>query len=63
MKEYKFLTSCKLCGESVKIPQEEHLLADDNIHVECQMDKEEYENVSPLDLPRFYFNKQKQTKL
>jgi hypothetical protein len=24
-------------------------LADDNIHVECQIDKEEYENVSPLD--------------
>lgn len=50
MKEYQFSTSCKLCGESVKIPQEEHLLADDNIHVECQMDKEEHENVSPLDL-------------
>ena len=31
MKGYEFLTSCKLCGESVKIPQEEYLLADDNI--------------------------------
>ena len=50
MKEYQFSTSCKLCGESVKIPQEEHLWSDDNIHVECQMDKEEHENVSPLDL-------------
>ena len=49
MKEYEFITSCKLCGESVKIPQEEHLLADDNIHVECQMDEEEYKTPSPLD--------------
>ena len=49
MKQYEFITSCKLCGESVKIPQEEHLLADDHIHIECQIDKEEYKNPSPSD--------------
>tara|TARA_R110000744_G_C18901039_1_gene509264 strand:+ start:183 stop:338 length:156 start_codon:yes stop_codon:yes gene_type:complete len=49
MKQYEFITSCKLCGESVKIPQEEHLLADDHIHIECEMDREEHKYSSPLD--------------
>ena len=40
----EFVTSCRLCGETVKIPEEEHLLADDPIHIECQMDEEEHKN-------------------
>ena len=45
-----FKTQCKLCGETLNIPEDEHLLADDNIHIECQMDIEDYECPSPVDL-------------
>lgn len=48
--EGSFKTQCRLCGETVSIPEEEHLLADDHIHIECQMDIEEYEYSSPVDL-------------
>lgn len=48
--EESFKTQCKLCGETLNIPEDEHLLADDNIHIECQMDIEEYEFPSPVDL-------------
>jgi hypothetical protein len=46
----KFETFCKLCGESIEVPEEEHLLADDHIHVEGQIDKVEYKYSSPSDL-------------
>ena len=45
-----FETQCKLCGETLIILEDEHLLADYNIHIECQMDIEEYEYPSPVDL-------------
>jgi hypothetical protein len=46
----EFVTSCRLCGETVKIPEEEHLLANDHIHIECEMDEEEHKYSSPSDL-------------
>jgi hypothetical protein len=52
----KFETFCKLCGESIEVPEEEVLLPEnewengnDHVHAECQMDEEEYKNPSPSD--------------
>ena len=48
--EDSFQTQCRFCGESLNIPEDEHLLGEGNIHIECQMDIEERELTSPVDL-------------
>ena len=48
--EESFQTQCKFCGESLNIPEDEHLLGEGHIHIECEMDYEELTSYSPTDL-------------
>ena len=48
--EDSFQTQCRFCGESLNIPEDEHLLGEGNIHLECEMDEEERTITSPVDL-------------
>ena len=48
--EESFETQCRFCGESLNIPEDEHLLGAGPIHIECEMDYEELTSYSPTDL-------------
>ena len=48
--EESFETQCRFCGESLNIPEDEHLLGEGHIHLECEMDEEERTTTSPVDL-------------
>ena len=48
--EESFQTQCRFCGETLNIPEDEHLLGEGHIHLECEMDEEERTTTSPVDL-------------
>ncbi len=48
--EDSFQTQCRFCGETLNIPEDEHLLGEGHIHLECEMDEEERTITSPVDL-------------
>ena len=48
--EESFQIQCRFCGESLNIPEDEHLLGEGHIHIECEMDYEELTSYSPTDL-------------